>query len=57
MAEPVGARLFFAGEATHRRFPSTVHGAYLSGLREAERVQGSMFQVTSISTWNLKPGT
>jgi len=26
MAEPVAGRLFFAGEATDRRFPSTVHG-------------------------------
>lgn len=39
LAAPVGRRLFFAGEATHRRFPSTVHGAYLSGVREAERLQ------------------
>lgn len=38
LAAPVGERLFFAGEATHRRFPSTVHGAYLSGVREANRL-------------------
>lgn len=37
MAEPVG-RLFFAGEATIRRYPGTVHGAHLSGLREARRI-------------------
>jgi monoamine oxidase len=38
LAEPVGQRLLFAGEATHRRWPTTVHGAWLSGLREAERL-------------------
>ena len=27
--------LFFAGEATHRMYPATVHGAYLSGWRAA----------------------
>ena len=41
LAAPVADRLFFAGEATHRRFPSTVHGAYLSGTREAERVRNA----------------
>jgi polyamine oxidase len=38
LACPVGDRLYFAGEATNREFPSTAHGAYLSGLREARRV-------------------
>ena len=40
MARPVGERLFFAGEATHTRFPSTVHGALLSGRRAARQIYG-----------------
>ncbi|MGB0388940.1 MAG: FAD-dependent oxidoreductase [Ardenticatenaceae bacterium] len=38
LAEPVANRLFFAGEATEPDYPATVHGAYLSGQREAERI-------------------
>ncbi len=40
MGHPVANRLLFAGEATNRQYPATVHGAYLSGVREAERVLG-----------------
>lgn len=39
LAAPVAGRLFFAGEATHRRYYATVHGAYLTGKREAERIR------------------
>jgi monoamine oxidase len=35
LAEPVEDVLFFAGEAASREYPSTVHGAYLSGVRAA----------------------
>ena len=38
MAEPVAEQLFFAGEATHPEYPATVHGALLSGYREAGRI-------------------
>lgn len=32
------ARVFFGGEHTIRNYPATVHGAFLSGLREAARI-------------------
>ena len=38
LAEPVDDVLSFAGEATSREYPSTLHGAYLSGLRAAEEI-------------------
>ena len=41
LAKPVD-NLFFAGEATHREFPSTVHGAYLSGVRAAEEIDKAL---------------
>ena len=43
MARPLGNRLYFAGEATTRRYPGTVHGAFLSGVREAERIAERRF--------------
>ena len=38
LAEPVGTRLLFAGEATCRQHWACVHGAHVSGLREAARL-------------------
>jgi monoamine oxidase len=35
---PLGNRVFFAGEAVSRQFPATMHGAWFSGLREAEKI-------------------
>ena len=40
LAAPAGERVGFAGEATHDEFFATVHGAYLSGVREARRILG-----------------
>jgi lysine-specific histone demethylase 1 len=42
LAEPVGDRVFFAGEATTHKWPATMHGAFLSGLREAARVKRAL---------------
>lgn len=36
--EPVDDVLYFAGEATSREYPATVHGAYLSGVAAAEEI-------------------
>ena len=38
LAAPQGSRLLFAGEHTHELYRATVHGAFLSGEREADRI-------------------
>lgn len=40
LAQPVGERLLFAGEATVREYYGTVAAAMISGLREAKRLLG-----------------
>lgn len=38
LAAPLDNKIFFAGEATEPNYSATVHGAILSGWREAERI-------------------
>lgn len=38
LAEAVNDKLFFGGEHTEADYFSTVHGAYLSGIREADKI-------------------
>ena len=41
LGQPVANTLFFAGEATHRDDPASVHGAWWSGLRAAQEILGT----------------
>lgn len=38
MGSPASKNLYFAGEHTHELYRATVHGAYLTGVREAKRI-------------------
>ncbi len=38
LARPLNRQVFFAGEATHREYFGTAHGAYLSGVRAAKDI-------------------
>jgi len=38
LSNEVNNKVFFAGEHTEREYRGTVHGAYLSGIREADKI-------------------
>lgn len=51
LAEPAGDTVLFAGEATYWQYYQTVHGAMLSGLREAERLGVPEGSVGGLEAW------
>jgi monoamine oxidase len=51
LAEPVGERLLFAGEATSFDHYATAHGAMLTGLREAKRLGVTQVQIPGLKEW------
>ncbi|KAF2538345.1 hypothetical protein F2Q68_00019600, partial [Brassica cretica] len=54
LAESVGdGRVFFAGEATNKQYPATMHGAFLSGMREAANILRVARRRASESASNL----
>ncbi len=48
LAQPVEKKVFFAGEATHPEYNSTVHAAYESGLGVAEMIYNSGAKKVSV---------
>lgn len=44
LAEPIPSKedpmIMFAGEATHENYYQSTHGAYLTGIRESNRILG-----------------
>merc|ERR1712190_166220 len=49
MSHSCSDKLFFAGEATIRKWPASVHGAYLSGIREARKIMNTHYIHTPVS--------
>eukprot|EP00884_Botryococcus_braunii_P000714 jgi/Botrbrau1/10643/Bobra.53_2s0002.1 len=61
LAESLSGRVFFAGEATTRKYPATMHGAFHTGLREAANVSATFAKMqaeamTAGLAKNAKPG-
>ncbi|NOX85581.1 MAG: FAD-dependent oxidoreductase [Chlorobi bacterium] len=42
IAAPLADKVFFAGDATSRKYMATAHGAYLSGIAAAESIMKSV---------------
>ena len=47
LGESIGNRIFFAGEATNKKFPATMHGAFYTGLWTAANVDSTLCKLSS----------
>lgn len=57
LAAPEGDRLLFAGEATTRSYFATMHGACLSGIREARRLGVVQIATPGLTGWDHAAAT
>lgn len=52
LSENISGRIFFAGEATTKKFPATMHGAFYTGLWTAANVDATLRQSNLVKRKN-----
>jgi len=56
LGENIHGRIYFAGEATNRKFPATMHGAFYTGLWTAANIDATFKKLRLGSRYSKKHG-